>query len=155
MLPEPDYSFANIVQVEMSVVKRDTSQLSRRDKLELVLSDAPELPALLSEVRTHMEALTNIVQPLVSNVTADLGASDDGLEYLRTRQQLLLAYCMNVCFYMMLKASLRSALACVCSRFDWKFVSLYRSFFFRVFSSSSGSFRLRRARYHICTSPEL
>ncbi|CAN0571659.1 unnamed protein product, partial [Ectocarpus sp. 12 AP-2014] len=35
---------------------------------------------------------------------AEIGASKDGLVYLRTRQQLLLAYCMNVCFYMVLKA---------------------------------------------------
>lgn len=88
------------------VVKRDTSKLSRRDKLELVLSEAPELPALLGEVRAQLETLTESVQPLVSNVTADLGASKDGLVYLRTRQQLLLAYCMNVCFYMVLKVTL-------------------------------------------------
>lgn len=85
------------------MVKRDTSKLSRRDKLELVLSEAPELPPLLGEVRAQLSALTESVQPLVSNVTADLGASKDGLVYLRTRQQLLLAYCMNVCFYMTLK----------------------------------------------------
>lgn len=85
------------------MVKRDTSKLSRRDKLELVLSEAPELPPLLGEVREHMSTLTNKVQPLVSNVTRALGASEDGLEYLHTRQQLLLAYCMNVCFYMVLK----------------------------------------------------
>eukprot|EP00752_Nemacystus_decipiens_P007260 g6499.t1 len=91
-------------EVETSVVKRDTSKLSRRDKLELVLSEAPELPALLGEVRAQLQTLTESVQPLVSNVTADLGASKDGLVYLRTRQQLLLAYCMNVCFYMVLKA---------------------------------------------------
>lgn len=95
-----------IDQVETSVVKRDTSKLSRRDKLELVLSEAPELPALLGEVRAQMSTLTESVQPLVSNVTADLGASKDGLVYLRTRQQLLLAYCMNVCFYMILKVTL-------------------------------------------------
>lgn len=84
-------------------MKRDTSKLSRRDKLELVLSDAPELPALLGEVRAQLKTLTEEVQPLVSNVTADLGASEDGLAYLRTRQQLLLAYSMNACFYMLLK----------------------------------------------------
>jgi len=94
------------LQVETSVVKRDTSKLSRRDKLELVLSEAPELPALMGEVRAQLAALTESVQPLVSNVTADLGASKDGLMYLRTRQQLLLAYCMNVCFYMILKVTL-------------------------------------------------
>lgn len=85
------------------MVKRDTSKLSRRDKLELVLSEAPELPALLGEVRAQLGTLTESVQPLVSNVTAEIGASKDGLVYLRTRQQLLLAYCMNVCFYMVLK----------------------------------------------------
>lgn len=87
------------------MVKRDTSKLSRRDKLELVLSEAPELPALLGELRAQLETLTESVQPLVSNVTADLGASKDGLVYLCTRQQLLLAYCMNVCFYMVLKVT--------------------------------------------------
>ena len=86
-----------------SVVKKDTSKLSRRDKLERVLSEAPELPSLLAEMKTHLGTLIGTVQPLVSNVTSDLGASEDGLVYLRTRQQLLLAYCMNVCFYMTLK----------------------------------------------------
>lgn len=98
------------------MVKRDTSKLSRRDKLELVLSEAPELPALLGEVRAQLETLTESVQPLVSNVTADLGASKDGLVYLRTRQQLLLAYCMNVCFYMVLKVTfcfVRSLASCL------------------------------------------
>lgn len=96
-------------QVETSVVKRNTSKLSRRDKLELVLSEAPELPALLGEVRSYMSVLTEKVEPLVSNVTEELGASKDGLEYLRTRQQLLLAYCMNVCFYMVLKVRVHLA----------------------------------------------
>lgn len=96
------------------MVKRDTSKLSRRDKLELVLSEAPELPGLLSEVREQLGTLTDTVQPLVSNVTADLGASKDGLVYLRTRQQLILAYCMNVCFYMVLKVKCEMVKFCCC-----------------------------------------
>lgn len=92
-------------QVKTSVVKRDTSKLRCRDKLELVLSEAPELPALLGWFRTQLENLMETVQPMVSNVTADLGACKDGLVYLRTRQQLLLAYCMNVCFYIILKVT--------------------------------------------------
>lgn len=99
------------------MVKRDTSKLSRRDKLELVLSEAPELPALLGEVRTQLETLTETVQPMVLNVTADLGASKDGLVYLRTRQQLLLAYCMNVCFYMILKVTQLFYILCLTELF--------------------------------------
>lgn len=86
-----------------SMVKKDVAKLTRRDKLERVLSEAPELPSLMAELKAHLRTLTEKVQPLVSNVTADLGASEDGLMYLRTRQQLLLAFCMNVCFYMILK----------------------------------------------------
>lgn len=95
--------YSKMKQIMTSMVKKDTAKLTRRDKLERVLSEAPELPSLLAELKAHLGTLTEKVQPLVSNVTADLGASEDGLMYLRTRQQLLLAFCMNVCFYMVLK----------------------------------------------------
>ncbi|CAM9709873.1 unnamed protein product [Discosporangium mesarthrocarpum] len=51
-----------------------------------------------------MRVLVGTVQPLLENVTGELGASEHGLEYLRTRQELLLSYCINVCFYLLLKA---------------------------------------------------
>ncbi|CAM9238221.1 unnamed protein product [Choristocarpus tenellus] len=91
-------------QVETAVVKRNTSRLKKQDKLALVISESPELPTLLRELQTCLTALTGTVQPLLDNITKELGASEDGLSYLRTRQQLLMAYCINVCFYMLLKA---------------------------------------------------
>ncbi|CAN0218281.1 unnamed protein product, partial [Phaeothamnion confervicola] len=90
--------------VEVAAVARDPSKLSRRDKLRVVISESPELLPLLAELRTHAAQLAATVGPLADAVTGDLGASADGLAYLRCRRQLLLSLCMNGCLYLSLKA---------------------------------------------------
>lgn len=86
------------------VAKRNLEGLSKKEKLQLVINDSPELPSLLAELRRCLDELQNRIDPLAKEVTADLGASDDGLIYLQSKRQLLLAIAQNTCFYMLLKA---------------------------------------------------
>jgi hypothetical protein len=71
--------------VEVATVRRDLSKLSRKDKLALVVGDSPELPGLCASLHAVLEELCEKIDPLAQEVTADLGASDDGLMYLQVR----------------------------------------------------------------------
>ena len=74
-----------------------------------------ELDALLSGVREVQERLTDVqgatkkVKTTVSEISGVAGQTgDDVVDYLECKQQILLAYCQNLMFYLMLKAHGRS-----------------------------------------------
>jgi hypothetical protein len=60
--------------VETAELKRDVSKLSKRGKLDLLLTESPELLTLLEEFKDKMAELKDKVQPLVSLVGKVRGA---------------------------------------------------------------------------------
>jgi uncharacterized Zn finger protein (UPF0148 family) len=78
--------------VEVATVRRDLSKLSRKDKLALVIGDSPELPGLCASLHAVLEELCEKIDPLAQEVTAELGASDDGLMYLQVCVLLYMSF---------------------------------------------------------------
>ncbi|CAM6118645.1 unnamed protein product [Calypogeia fissa] len=89
-------------------VKKDISALSKEEKMGVVMSDAPELVGLLSELREGLDELRNKVQPLVEKVKEGQYATKEGISYLEVKHLLLLNYCQSIIFYLLLKAEGRS-----------------------------------------------
>mmetsp|Transcript_11287 Transcript_11287/g.14692 ORF Transcript_11287/g.14692 Transcript_11287/m.14692 type:complete len:677 (+) Transcript_11287:59-2089(+) len=91
-------------EVEAIKVERNLSELTKEDRLELILSESPELLSLLSEAENLVTEFRDTCNPLATTVTKEMGASEDGIRYLATKHELLLSFIMNILFYLLLKA---------------------------------------------------
>uniref|UniRef100_A0A7S1KLM3 Sas10 C-terminal domain-containing protein n=1 Tax=Percolomonas cosmopolitus TaxID=63605 RepID=A0A7S1KLM3_9EUKA len=63
---------------------------------------------LVTELKEKLSVLQNQLQPLLRKVKNGGYATDEGLSYLETKYQLLLSYCMNLVYFLTLKASGKS-----------------------------------------------
>lgn len=95
-------------------IDRDTTQLSKTEKLEILLKDAPELIGLVEEMKEKMNEVKQFITPILDayrNKTLPHAANEAeraGLSYLEVKHQLLLAYITNVSFYLLLRAEGKS-----------------------------------------------
>uniref|UniRef100_A0A6N2MEI3 Sas10 C-terminal domain-containing protein n=1 Tax=Salix viminalis TaxID=40686 RepID=A0A6N2MEI3_SALVM len=78
-------------------LKKDLNELSRKEQMEIISSSAPELVGLLSELNSTLEELEN-------KVKVEGTVLESGLRYLQGKQLLLLSYCQNITFYLLLKS---------------------------------------------------
>jgi len=85
-------------------VKPNLSKMSEKEKLQLVQNESPELVALLTDFKAKLQDLKTNVQPLLTEVVKKNLPTSEGISLLETKFHLLLNYCMNVGFYMLLKA---------------------------------------------------
>ncbi|PPD90668.1 hypothetical protein GOBAR_DD12407 [Gossypium barbadense] len=70
----------------------------------LLLSSAPELIGLLSELDAALEELESKVNPLLRKAKEGKILLEGGMRYLEVKQILLLAYCQAITFYLLLKS---------------------------------------------------
>ena len=91
-------------------MNRDVSQLSRKERLKIIKRESPELISIVNELKDMMAELQRKINPVrsliqeVMNVDSDNRPSDELLEYLEVKQQVMLSYCSNVVFYLLLKS---------------------------------------------------
>ena len=82
--------------------------MTKKQKLELLAIDSPELLGIVDEVRTMNTELNDVVIPLHDFlVESDYGETSEGhelQEFLRCKRNLLQSYCTNVLFLMLLKS---------------------------------------------------
>eukprot|EP00899_Mesostigma_viride_P010847 jgi/Mesvir1/19764/Mv13063-RA.1 len=90
--------------VQVETVRRELEQLTAEEKMAAVMSDAPELLALLGEMRSGLEEVKGVITPVLARVTSGGLATADGVSYLEAKHLLLLSYVTNIVFYLMLKA---------------------------------------------------
>eukprot|EP00937_MAST-01D_sp_MAST-1D-sp2_P002259 g2259.t1 len=90
--------------VAVENVPRRAARMSKEDKLQIVLSDSPELVDLLQDLKEKMGEVQDQIEPLLARVGAGQLPTGGGLSYLEVKHQLLLNYCVNVVFYLLLKA---------------------------------------------------
>jgi len=94
--------------VTVEAVKKDISALSKEEQMELLMSDAPELVALVTELRDGLHELHTKIQPVMEKVKDGLRATKEGMNYLEVKHVLLLSYCQSIIFYLLMKAEARS-----------------------------------------------
>lgn len=94
--------------VSVERVAKDTSALSDEDKLQIVLSDSPELISLLGDFRATIVQVRSMLQPLLDRVRSGELPTSRGINYLEVKVQLLLSYVTNLAFYLLLKAEGKS-----------------------------------------------
>jgi U3 small nucleolar RNA-associated protein 3 len=84
-------------------IQRDSASLSREDREEAVLKDAPELLSLLQDLAGSFHEVRTRTSPLLAELHSGGLATDAGISYLETKHMLLLMYCLNSLFYVLLK----------------------------------------------------
>ncbi|GMI65952.1 EMBRYO DEFECTIVE 2777, Thallo [Hibiscus trionum] len=96
---EPVYDLATFEEV-----KKDLNALSKEEQMDVVHSSAPELIGLLSELNASLEELESKVNPLLRKAKEGEIFLEGGMHYLEVKQILLLAYCQQITFYLLLKS---------------------------------------------------
>eukprot|EP01024_Parvocaulis_polyphysoides_P064646 TRINITY_DN7526_c0_g2_i1.p1 TRINITY_DN7526_c0_g2~~TRINITY_DN7526_c0_g2_i1.p1 ORF type:complete len:731 (+),score=195.53 TRINITY_DN7526_c0_g2_i1:57-2195(+) len=94
--------------VHMESVEADLEQIPEEEKLAAVQRDAPELIVLLKDLSSCLEEVRQKVGPLFSEVQQGNLATEDGISYLEAKHLLMLSYCINIGFYLLLKSEGRS-----------------------------------------------
>lgn len=93
--------------VTVEKLKRDVAKLSKKQRMELLKAEAPEMLGLVDELNDRVKELHERINPIKGLIDEanKLKPVDDELAlYLEVKQQLLLSYCTNTVFYLMLKA---------------------------------------------------
>ncbi|CAN7986718.1 unnamed protein product, partial [Ixodes hexagonus] len=90
-------------------ITKDLSKLSKREKLKasilLILSkEASELLELIEDFKAKMIELRDTIIPLAQLAESEKITSVPAIEYIHLKRQLILQYCTNITFYMILKA---------------------------------------------------
>eukprot|EP01034_Spumella_vulgaris_P022961 gene22961-29146_t len=99
------------VNVQVEHITRDLSKLTKGQRLDLIAAQSPEFPGIVAELTERIAELKSTVIPVKSfltEVAKTQRVDDDIVEYLEVKQQLLLSYCVNVVFYLYMKAEGKS-----------------------------------------------
>ncbi|XP_064460635.1 something about silencing protein 10-like [Ornithodoros turicata] len=85
-------------------VAKDLSKLSSEEKLKLLSKESPELLELVEDFKSKMTELKDTILPLLELVKRGKITSEPAVQYLNLKRQLILQYCTNISFYLVLKA---------------------------------------------------
>ncbi|PJF19702.1 Sas10 domain-containing protein [Paramicrosporidium saccamoebae] len=75
--------------------------LPEDEKLEIIEKHAPETKQFLGEFRKSIAEMRNHIEPVLGKLKAS--KTDKGLCFLETKYQLLIGYCANLAYYLLLK----------------------------------------------------
>ena len=87
------------------------SKLTKSQRLDMIRLEAPEMLGLVDELNERVFELKNRILPVADCIkkASKLKPVDDDLaKYLEVKQQLLLSYCINTVFYLLLKSEGKS-----------------------------------------------
>ncbi|CAD7087531.1 unnamed protein product [Hermetia illucens] len=84
-------------------LKTDFTQLSARQKQELFQKDSPEFAGLVQDFEKYAQESKTILSPILKYVQEN-GIKLPAFDFIQTRNNLILTYCTNIGFYLVLKA---------------------------------------------------
>ncbi|KAJ6634971.1 Something about silencing protein 10 [Pseudolycoriella hygida] len=85
-------------------LKSDLSDLSHRQKVQLFRKDSPEFEGLVQDFQRHLKESQNLLEPILQYVQQNHLQSLPIFDFVSTQNNLILTYCSNVSFYLVLKA---------------------------------------------------
>lgn len=86
------------------VVTKDLSKLTRREKLELLKKESPEFLDLIEDYKVKMQEAQEVLHPVLLKIKSGEIPEGAAATYVDVKFRLILSYCVNVSFYLMLKA---------------------------------------------------
>lgn len=85
-------------------VKTDLSGMSQKQKLQLLRQDSPEFEGLVQDFTVRMSECKDLLVPTLELFKSIDFPNHPFVEFIKCRKDLILNYCTNISFYLMLKA---------------------------------------------------
>lgn len=104
---EPSSAAAEEPSAKAEQMQKDLSDLSHREKLRLFKKDSPEFDGLVDDFQQRLTESRDRLQPVLDyfNQRKDIGSVRPPLlEFVQLKNDLILNYCSNISFYLVLKS---------------------------------------------------
>ncbi|XP_017876914.1 something about silencing protein 10 [Ceratina calcarata] len=85
-------------------IKTDLSKLSKRQKQAIMQKESPEFIVLVKDFKDRMIEARDLMAPFLKLVKKNVIPNCPAVSFAKTKYHLLLNYCINISFYLMLKA---------------------------------------------------
>ncbi|XP_012350804.2 something about silencing protein 10 [Apis florea] len=85
-------------------IKSDLSKLSKRQKQAIMQKESPEFMVLVNDFKDYMTEAKDLLAPFLKLVKNGIMPNCPAVSLIRIKYHLLLNYCINISFYLMLKA---------------------------------------------------
>ncbi|KAH8264750.1 hypothetical protein KR044_013172 [Drosophila immigrans] len=92
-------------KMETIKVTTDLAGLGKRERLQLLQKDSPEFLGIIQEFKLQLQAVQQLTAPVLSYVRQHRVPAVPALQFAQLYQNVLLSYCSNVSYYLLLKAS--------------------------------------------------
>lgn len=86
------------------ILQKDLSQLSQRQKEQLFKKESPEFEGLVQDFRQRLNESIQLLEPVLAYFKANSIEGNPLVQFVTNQNQLILNYCTNVSFYLVLKA---------------------------------------------------
>lgn len=89
---------------EEEMIKTDLSKLSKKQKLALFQKESPEFFGLVEDFKVYMTEIQQKIEPVLTLIEKGKIPVSSADIYVQTKYHLVLNYCVNIAFYLLLKA---------------------------------------------------
>lgn len=103
--PSKDHEELMELGENKSRITKDLSKLSKEEKIQILVEESPELFELLDDYQSKLSEVINKYHPLLQLARNSDEISPQGEEFIELMHRLLLNYCVNINFYLALKAN--------------------------------------------------
>lgn len=87
-----------------TLIKHDISQMSKRQKLQLFEKESPEFSGLIEDFKSKLTVAKDDLKPVLELVKGGKLPSCSASKFVKTNYDLILNYCTNISFYLLLKS---------------------------------------------------
>lgn len=87
-----------------TTIKSDISQMSKRQKLQLLEKESPEFAGLIDDFKSKLTVAKDDLQPVLQLVKGGKLPNCSASKFVKTNYDLILNYCTNISFYLLLKS---------------------------------------------------
>lgn len=101
---EPKKTDAKAKKSTEIYLQKDLSELSQRQKEQLFKKESPEFESLVQDFRLRLKESIDLLEPISKYLKTNGVESHPLVDFISNQNQLILNYCTNVSFYLVLKA---------------------------------------------------
>ncbi|CAH1174267.1 unnamed protein product [Phaedon cochleariae] len=87
------------------VIKTDLSMLSKKQKIQMLEKESPELFSLLEDFQVKMTNAKDYLSPVLHKYKKGEISNCKAIDFVQTQYELTLNYCTNIYMYLLLKSS--------------------------------------------------
>ncbi|GAM19762.1 hypothetical protein SAMD00019534_029370 [Acytostelium subglobosum LB1] len=90
---------------DVELLQKNLSTFSKKEKLQYLMKESPLLFELLDDYKEKISEIKYTLMPLLDRIKKEQLPTTKGVSFLETKYHLLLSYCLNITYFLMLKAS--------------------------------------------------